>query len=205
MVTAPDEDLLGLRPSAVSASAISSAVRAAVLSTARGGFNSYMAYLFERKEEMMLDIKGLDVDIKVPHPKATGELTQSAVTTELLKQNIPVSLPVGDNQRYDLIFEAKDKLWKAQVKTLYCSKRDNAYMFNTTSVRINSVGYVRTNYVNQIDVFLVWGLDFPLDLYIIPVEFASNGGSMRLCMQKPTRKIKHNWHEDYYFSKWLKI
>lgn len=82
----------------------------------------------------MLDIKGLDADIKAvkPHPKANGEITQSAVTTELLKRGIPVSLPVGDNQRYDLIFEAKSKLWKAQVKTLYPSNRDKAYLFNTT-------------------------------------------------------------------------
>ncbi len=152
----------------------------------------------------MLDIKGLDADIKVkPNPKATGEVTQSAVTTELLKRGIPVSLPVGDNQRYDLIFEAKDRLWKAQVKTLSKVPRESGYKFNTVSIRINIICYVRSNYVGTVDVFLVWAKDFPLNLYCVPIELASNGGSMRFCFERPKRKIKHNWHEDYYFDRWL--
>lgn len=152
----------------------------------------------------MTDIKGLDADIKgKPNPKATGEITQAAVTAELMKRGIPVSLPVGGNQRYDLIFEAKQKLWKAQVKTLYRTGKDQAYMFNTKSIRINSVGYVRTDYINAVDVFLVWSINFPLNLYLIPVALASNGGLMRLCMLKPSRQVKHNWHEDYAFDKWL--
>lgn len=138
-----------------------------------------------------------------PNPKANGELTQSAVTTELLKRGIPVALPVGDNQRYDLILEAKNRLWKAQVKTLFPIKGEKGYCFNTTSVRINSVGYVRTNYVGQVDLFLVWGIDFPLNLYAVPLERASNGGMMRLTMEKPTRNVRHNWHEDYFFDNWL--
>lgn len=152
----------------------------------------------------MTDIKGLDVDIKgKPNPKATGEITQVAVTAELMKRGIPVSLPVGDNQRYDLIFEAKQKLWKAQVKTLYRTSKDQAYMFNTKSIRINSVGYVRTDYINTIDVFLVWSIDFPLNLYLIPIESASNGGLMRLCMVKPKKLRRHNWHENFLFEKWI--
>jgi hypothetical protein len=152
----------------------------------------------------MLDIKGLYADIKVkPSPKATGEITQSAVTTELLKQGIPVSLPIGDNQRYDLIFETKGQLWKAQIKTLYRIKGQSGYQFNTASVRVNSVGYVKTNYIGTADVFLMWTIDYPLNLYCISTSVAPNKGAMRLTFTKPKGKIRHNWHEDYYFNSWI--
>lgn len=42
--------------------------------------------------------------------KNKGELVEAVVLAELMKREIAVSLPFGDNQRYDMILDIK-ALW----------------------------------------------------------------------------------------------
>ena len=49
--------------------------------------------------------------------KTKGQLSEAKVLYELQKHNIPVCIPWGDNERYDLVAEFNGKLNKIQVKT----------------------------------------------------------------------------------------
>lgn len=143
------------------------------------------------------------MDIDKPNPKWVGEVTESAIITELIKRKIAVSKPIGDNQRYDLIIDINSKLWKVQCKSL-SHMSDDGYRFSTHSVRSNSLGWVRSNYIGQIDLFMSWHINMPLNVYVIPIEQASNGGFMVLRAKALTSNHKCNWHEDYLLDKWLK-
>lgn len=50
--------------------------------------------------------------------KDTGTLAELLVTTSLLKRGYGVSVPVGDNARYDLIVDLNNKLIRVQVKAV---------------------------------------------------------------------------------------
>lgn len=47
-----------------------------------------------------------------------GDLTEAVVIAELMKRSVPVSIPFGDNERYDVVAENPDgSLLKVQIKT----------------------------------------------------------------------------------------
>jgi len=47
-----------------------------------------------------------------------GDLTEAAVLTELKRRDVPVSIPFGDNERYDFVVETPDtQFLRAQIKT----------------------------------------------------------------------------------------
>ena len=50
-------------------------------------------------------------------PKVTGERTEALILAKLVTAGYAVSLPFGNNQRYDLIYEDAGVLKKAQCKT----------------------------------------------------------------------------------------
>jgi PD-(D/E)XK endonuclease len=53
--------------------------------------------------------------------KLIGDKSVAIVLAELVKREVPVSLPWGDNQRYDLVIDV-GRLFRLQVKTAYLKK-----------------------------------------------------------------------------------
>lgn len=128
-----------------------------------------------------------------PH-KIKGDKTEAIILAELIKKGYNVSIPFGENQRYDLIIDMNGVLERIQCKT---GRVENGYVrFNTSSSTHNK----RTNYKNQIEAFIVYC--FELDkLYYIPIDKATVS-DMRLRFIKP----KHhggmntiNWASEYEF------
>lgn len=97
--------------------------------------------------------------------KAKGEISEGHVIAHLLKRGFSVSMPFGDNQRYDLILDDGNRLWRVQVKT--ARRCDGGIIFQTASV--NGFTGVRRTYAGQIDLFLVYSPDLN-KVYRIPVE-----------------------------------
>ena len=64
--------------------------------------------------------------------KAKGNIGEGVVLSEFVKRGIQVSIPFGDNARYDLIAEFNGKLNKIQVK--YCNEinRNNLFEYAST-------------------------------------------------------------------------
>ena len=51
--------------------------------------------------------------------KDKGNIGEAIMLAEFIKRGIQVSIPFGDNARYDLIIDLNGKLYKVQVK--YCN------------------------------------------------------------------------------------
>ncbi|WVN41148.1 group I intron-associated PD-(D/E)XK endonuclease [beta proteobacterium MWH-UniP1] len=92
--------------------------------------------------------------MRIQHnPKHVGEVTQAIILAELLKRGIAVSIPFGDNQRYDLIIELATGFQRVQCKTGRLKK--GAIEFAVASSRYHRGGR-RVSYVNQIELFAVY-------------------------------------------------
>jgi PD-(D/E)XK endonuclease len=125
--------------------------------------------------------------------KAKGEISEGHVIAHLLKRGYSVSMPFGDNQRYDLIWDDGERLWRAQVKT--ARLRQGCIVFNCTS--INGFTGKRTGYEGQIDLFLVYSPDTD-KVYRVPVSDAA--ASSIMLRIEPTRggpKTTIRWAADY--------
>lgn len=116
------------------------------------------------------------------HPKKKGIVTEQKVISYLLELDYGVSKPIGDNLRYDVIVDYKQRLYRCQIKT--GRLRKGSILFNTQSKRINTKDSFSSSYVGQIDIFLIFCFETN-GYYFLPISKApSNGGSFRVALPK---------------------
>ena len=127
--------------------------------------------------------------------KTKGNISESVIISEILKKGWSVSIPFGNNQRYDLIADDGSKLYKIQCKT--ACKNNGGLSFRTCST--NGFTGKHTTYVGQIDFFLVY---FPDNgkVYRYPIENAPTGAAF-LRIDAPIGGTKSNikWAKDFLF------
>lgn len=123
-----------------------------------------------------------------------GDLTEAIVIAELKRREVPVSIPFGDNERYDVVIETPDgALLKTQIKTGWLA--DGVIAFHTTSQHTNSTGNVYKSYDGDIDVFLVYCYETERVYWVREDAF---NDSIRLRVEKPKQLHDSiNWAEDY--------
>lgn len=137
--------------------------------------------------------------------KIKGNIGESAILFEFVKRQIPVSIPYGDNERYDLIAEFNGKLNRIQVK--YCDHSSGtkdgiscpcASSMNHTATREGWEGYQ-----NDVDYFAYY---FPRYNYccLVPIEYVGTRKSitMNFSEEKPTSAA--NWYKDFSFEEIIK-
>lgn len=126
-----------------------------------------------------------------------GDLTEAIVIAELKRRELPVSRPVGDNERYDLIVESETGLWKLQVKTGWLT--DWTIEFRGYSQHTNAQGNMSKPYDGDVDYFLVY-CDELERMYL--VEESASGSNMRLRVEEPEKQDRTiNWAEEYEFDR----
>lgn len=68
----------------------------------------------------------------MPSPKDTGDETEAKIIAALVSCGYTVSVPFGDNSKYDLITDDGDQLRRIQCKTAWQNKAETI-RFNTHS------------------------------------------------------------------------
>ena len=97
--------------------------------------------------------------------KAKGELAELAFLHKAASLGFGVAKPYGENERYDFIVDAGERLWRVQVKSAYCVY---GLGYRTLGYRRNKKPYK----VKEID-FLVAYIA-PRDIwYVIPVRYVA--------------------------------
>lgn len=127
-------------------------------------------------------------------PKEIGEISEAAALAILIEYGYSVSLPFGDNQRYDMIIDDGRKLHRVQVKTAR-NRTEGSIVFNTSSTHPIS-GKV-TLYAGQIEAFLVY---YPRlrSVYWVPLsECTGPQKALRLLPTKNNQKDGVKWARDY--------
>jgi len=127
-----------------------------------------------------------------------GKLTELEVLTAVIKLGYSVSIPFGDKDRYDQVWDINGKLIRVQVKTSHW-KDDNhmAILFKTKS----SYGNITHRYTKEdIDYFAtIW----EGQLYLVPVEECST--EKTLWFDKPKNGCaKCAYAKDYVATEVLK-
>ena len=132
-----------------------------------------------------------------PNSKDVGDETEAKIILEVIAHGLSVSLPFGDNDKYDVVIDDQGHLYRVQCKTAWRTKM-GTIRFNTHSQTTRNGEYHETSYVGKIDAFLV---RFPETetLYWIDID----GASERKMDLRLTETIDHpaiNWAEEYEFT-----
>jgi hypothetical protein len=89
--------------------------------------------------------------------KDKGSVSETMAVAAFTAKGFQVSIPVGENTRYDLIVDIDGALYKVQVKTGTLNKDGSSFKFNTRSTYHSFNGdIVCKNYVGDIDSFAVY-------------------------------------------------
>lgn len=101
--------------------------------------------------------------------KGIGELTEASILPRLLARGWSVSIPFGNNQRYDFIVDDGSRLHRVQCKTAWTA--DGSVVFSACSK--NGFTGKRKNYHGQVECFLVYHPPTG-KLYAVPVGATRN-------------------------------
>lgn len=125
--------------------------------------------------------------------------------TKFVELGYEVSVPWGENSRYDLIVDTGKELLRIQVKTSKLvkgtEKNPETIEFSTSSTRYNAGGSQRVYYSkDEIDYFATF---FQNKMYLIPVEECSASKKLRFIPTKSGQQIGINFAWDYEAEKVL--
>lgn len=127
-----------------------------------------------------------------------GKITELETLSYVIKQGYSVSLPFGDKDRYDQIWDINGKLFRVQVKTSrWADDEHTGILFACYSI----TNGVRHKYSKQeIDLFAtIWDNQ----LYVVPVEECSSEKKLRFSSKQPNQP-SINWAKNYTFEEVIK-
>lgn len=128
-----------------------------------------------------------------------GKTTELEVMLYIIKKGYSVSIPFGNKDKYDQIWDINGQLLKIQVKTshLYTKNTGKAIEFKTTGTSNGKT----TSYTKQdIDYFATF---WEGQVYIVPVEETSSKKVLRFESQSNQSNI--SWANNYTVEEVLKI
>lgn len=113
--------------------------------------------------------------------KSIGDRSEAIVLAELVKRGYLISIPFGENQRYDLIIDDGTRLSRVQVKT--GRLRRGVVVYNCSSSHAHRGGAARP-YFGEIEYLAVYCPDTK-KVYMLPEqELTATNAHLRL---SPTR------------------
>ena len=133
--------------------------------------------------------------------KQKGNLTELQCITAFYELGYAVSIPYGENSRYDFIADVNGKLLKIQVKTSSVKDNGSVIEFSCRSTRVNSQGPISRTYTKEeIDYFCTY---YQNQCYLIPIEECSKSKKLRFEPPKRGQKVGINFASDYELEKQL--
>lgn len=116
--------------------------------------------------------------------KEKGNIGEAIAIAEFIKRGIQVSIPFGDNARYDLIADFNGKLNRIQVK--YCNQltENNSILCPCASSKNHTTNKQYSTYENDIDYFVFYLVPWE-EIILVPIEFVGNKKSLSFRQDKP--------------------
>ena len=134
--------------------------------------------------------------------KQIGNITELEVLTYITKLGYQVSIPFGDRERYDQIWDIKGKLLKIQVKTSRLSE-DSSYIIFACRSNTKIQGKIKhSRYTkDEIDYFATF---WNGRCYLVPVEETSTEKRLRFEPPKNGQTKGITFAKDYLVEEVLK-
>jgi hypothetical protein len=132
--------------------------------------------------------------------KKKGNLTEMQCMSAFMGQGCGVSIPFGDNSKYDFIADIDGHLFKIQVKTA-SQKDENAIKFSCRSTHVNCSGVKNIRYnENDVDYFATY---WNGQCYIVPISECSVEKTLRFAPTKNGQLKGITFAIDYTLEKQL--
>ena len=133
--------------------------------------------------------------------KTKGQISEARVLYEFQKYHIPVCLPWGDNERYDMVAEFDGKFNRIQIKTANQEENGAVCCWARSSTN-HTTNKKLSSYEDDVDyfVFVNQTRDW---LALVPIEELNGQKSIRLRINPPlsTNGKTMRYFSDFTFDK----
>lgn len=127
--------------------------------------------------------------------KRTGDLSELRLMHDLVRAGYLVSIPFGEDHRYDLVIEKNGVFSRVQVKT--GRLRKGVVLFNCYSSHTHRGGAACRRYTNEIDYFGVYCPELDAT-YLVPItDVPVQQGMLRVEPAKNGQWRKLRWASRY--------
>ena len=99
--------------------------------------------------------------------KSVGDFSELSAIYALARAGYLVSVPFGENRRYDLIIDKNNVLSRVQVKT--GRLHSGSIVFNCFSSHLHRGGVACRRYTGEIEYFAVYCPEID-EVYLVPIE-----------------------------------
>ena len=114
--------------------------------------------------------------------KQKGDIGEAKCLAKMIELGIPVSLPFGDNQRYDMIIDVNGQLKRIQVKYSSFSENQGSIIFKISSSTNHTTNKHCDTYENNVDGFLLYN-SLNDEIYYLPIEIDQGRKTITLRME----------------------
>ena len=135
--------------------------------------------------------------------KKKGNKAEAVILAEFVKNNIPVCLPFGDNEKYDLVIEINGVFKSVQIKY---GRYINGCVVSDMRHRIGSDRIAYSTYNDKVDILAVWCQELN-KCYLIILKDYGNKIGCRFRIEPPKNNSSITtvvWAKDYEFDFILK-
>lgn len=136
--------------------------------------------------------------------KDKGNIGEAIILAEFVKNNVQVSIPFGDNARYDLVADFNGKLQRIQVK--YCGQEpseNNSIICPCSSSTNHTTNKHLTTYENDIDYFCFYIVKWN-KILLVPIDKIQHHKTICFRLDKPKNNQSNvNLVDDYLLDKIL--
>ena len=134
--------------------------------------------------------------------KLKGDISEAKALLEFQKRNIPVLIPWGDKERYDMVIEHNNHFYKVQVKTAN-EELNGAIKCYCRSSHDHTTHKNYYDYKNQVDYFVFYNINYN-KIAIVPMSVIGDKKSISLRLLPPKNNQKNVlYFDDFSFDKIL--
>ena len=136
--------------------------------------------------------------------KQKGDIAESVIISEFIKNNISVSIPFGDNDKYDLIVELNNQFKSVQIKN---GRFENGKIIADIRHRIGKDRINYSTYSDKVDFIAIY-CDYNDSCYLIDLKTFGNKTHACLRIDSPKNNSCIStiiWAKDFEFKKILTI
>ena len=132
--------------------------------------------------------------------KQKGNLTELQCLAAFMEHGCGISIPYGDNSKYDFIADIDGQLFKIQVKTSSL-KDENAIKFSCRTTHVNCNGVKNERYSEEdVDFFATY---WEGKCYLVPIRECSVEKTLRFVPPKNGHIKNISFAQDYILAKQL--
>lgn len=132
-------------------------------------------------------------------PKQMGNKAEAVILAELVKNNIPVSIPFGQNEAYDFVIQTKEGFKSIQVK--HATYRNGCVVADIRHrVGFSKIEY--SSYDGEADYFAVWCEEIN-NCYLLRVSECEGKTALSLRVKPPKNNSCIStivWAKNYDFK-----